>query len=99
MKVALLEALRQQPGDLGDATNSPKGRSVTARQKAALDSAFVGRLRHYPRGYATSKWGPFHSRQVVFSLVRAGLLKVSPTMRLATLTKRAREIYSDPTMN
>ncbi len=97
MKLASLEALRVQPGDAVAAPSSSKGRAVNARQKAALDAALAGRLQLYPRGYAASKLGPFHSRKVVLSLVRAGLMKVSTTMHFASATSRARDIHSNPT--
>lgn len=68
---------------------------MTEPQKMALEAALAGRLRLYPRGYAASKSGPFHSRQCVPALTRLSLMKVSTTMRFATATKYAREIHAD----
>ena len=68
---------------------------MTEPQKMALEAALTGRLRLYPRGYAASKSGPFHSRQCVLALTRLGLMKVSTTMRFATATKYAREIHAE----
>ncbi|WP_201456151.1 hypothetical protein [Bradyrhizobium macuxiense] len=67
---------------------------MSATQKAALQEALAGRLQLFPRGYASSKTGPFHSRRAVLGLVRAGLMSISATMRYAAATRRAREAYA-----
>ncbi|MFB9262804.1 hypothetical protein ACFFWD_06390 [Bradyrhizobium erythrophlei] len=93
MKDALQKLSRMAPRN---GTAGPrKRRPLSAAQKAALVAALAGRLQFYPRGYAASKTGPFHSRRAVLSLARAGLLSFSATMRYAAATARAREIYSD----
>ena len=69
-------------------------RRLSATQKVALREALAGRLQLYPRGYAASKTGPFHSRRAILGLVRAGLMSLSATARYAAVTKRAREIYA-----
>ena len=81
---------------LNDTAKPARRRRLSAKQKVALQSALAGRLQLYPRGYATSKIGPFHSRRAIFGLVRAGLMNLSATARYATVTKRAREIYAGP---
>ncbi|WP_454619678.1 hypothetical protein [Bradyrhizobium cenepequi] len=95
MKIAPQKTSRMQQGDMADRVRPSKHRSLSVRQKAVLDAALAGRLQLYPRGYAASKSGPFHSRRAVVSLVRAGLLTLSTTMRFATATARAREIHSE----
>ncbi|MGO4711738.1 hypothetical protein [Bradyrhizobium sp. 2TAF24] len=94
MTVVFQKPRRARPGDLANATGSPRSAAITARQQAALGAALAGRLRFYPRGYAASGSGPFYTQRTILSLTRAGLLKLSTTMRFATATKRAREIYS-----
>jgi hypothetical protein len=69
---------------------------LSGTQKATLYAALAGRLQLYPRGYAASKSGPFHSRRAVLGLARAGLISISATARYATATKRAREVYANP---
>jgi hypothetical protein len=78
---------------LAHVTGHPKGISITVRQQAALNAALAGRLRCYPRGYAVSGSGPFYTPRTILSLTRAGLLKLSTTMRFATATRRARDMY------
>ncbi|WP_225715227.1 hypothetical protein [Bradyrhizobium semiaridum] len=82
---------------LAEATKPLRRRRVSATQKLALQAALAGRLQLYPRGYAASKTGPFHSRRAILGLVRAGLMSLSATARYATVTKRARDIYGDAT--
>ena len=82
---------------LVDAAKPVRRRRVSATQKLALQAALAGRLTLYPRGYAASKTGPFHSRRAVLGLVRAGLMNLSATARYATASKRARDMYSSPT--
>lgn len=81
---------------LVEAAKPARRRRLSATQKVALHAALTGRLQLYPRGYATSKTGPFHSRRAILGLVRAGLMNLSATARYAAVTKRGREIYSDP---
>lgn len=83
-----------RPAGLAAATSPAKGQPMTPRQQAALNAALAGRLRLYPRGYAVSGSGPFYTQRTILSLTRAGLLKLSTTMRFATATKRARELYA-----
>ncbi|WP_426439312.1 hypothetical protein [Bradyrhizobium genosp. P] len=82
---------------LADAVTPVKRFRLSGTQKATLYAAFAGRLQLYPRGYAASKSGPFHSRRAVLGLARAGLVSISATARYATATKRARDAYADPT--
>ncbi|WP_407150029.1 hypothetical protein [Bradyrhizobium sp. ORS 86] len=79
---------------MGDTAKPAKRRRLSATQKAALHAALAGRLQLFPRGYATSKTGPFHSRRAVLGLARAGLINISATMRYASATRRAREMLS-----
>jgi len=96
MKGASEKLPHLRSGEATGAASHPRRRSMSASQKAALDDALVQRLRLYPRGYAASKSGPFHSRQAVLSLVRAGLLHVSSTMLFASVTERGRETARTP---
>ncbi|MGF6310283.1 hypothetical protein ABIB82_004387 [Bradyrhizobium sp. i1.8.4] len=80
---------------LAEAAKPARRRRLSGTQKLALQEALTGRLQLYPRGYAASKTGPFHSRRAILGLVRAGLMSLSATGRYAAVTKRAREIYSD----
>jgi len=84
MKVAPQQSSRGQPSDVVDAASPSKHSGMSARQKAVLDSAMAGRLQLYPRGYATSKSGPFHSRRTVLALAR-GLIVIrhDPLLALA----------------
>lgn len=93
MRVAPRKSSRTEPRSLGDSAKPAKRRRLSATQKAALHEALAGRLQLYPRGYAASKTGPFHSRRAVLGLARAGLIKISATMRYASATRRAREIF------
>jgi hypothetical protein len=68
---------------------------LSGTQRVALYAVLTGRLQLYPRGYAASKSGPFHSRRAVLGLARAGLINISATARYATATRRARDIYAD----
>jgi hypothetical protein len=97
MTVASTKSPRSEPRMLGDTATPSRRRRLSATQKKALHAALDDRLQLYPRGYATSKSGPFHPRRAVLGLVQAGLMNVSATMRYATATKRAREIFSAPT--
>ena len=82
---------------LAEAVKPARRRRLSATQKAALQAALAGRLQLFPRGYAASKNGPFHSRRAILGLVRAGLMSLSATARYAALTKRAKEMHSSPT--
>ncbi|MBR0794400.1 hypothetical protein JQ615_03255 [Bradyrhizobium jicamae] len=84
-----------EPSTLADAAKPLKRFRLSGTQRLALYAAFAGRLQLYPRGYAASKTGPFHSRRAVLGLARAGLMSISATARYAAATKRARELYSD----
>ncbi|MCA6109787.1 hypothetical protein [Bradyrhizobium cenepequi] len=97
MKIAPQKSSRIRQGDMAERASPPKRHSLSASQKAVLNAALAGRLQLYPRGYATSKSGPFHSRRAVASLARTGLLTLSTTMRFATATERGRKIYSEQT--
>lgn len=79
---------------LAEAAKPVRRRRLSATQKLALQAALDGRLQLYPRGYAASKTGPFHSRRAILGLVRAGLMSLSATARYAAVTRRARETYS-----
>ncbi len=79
---------------LVEAEKPARRRRLSATQKAALQEAFAGRLQLYPRGYAASKTGPFHSRRAILGLVRAGLMSLSATARYAAVTRRARELHA-----
>jgi len=96
MTIALRESLRTELRMLNDALKPARRRRLSATQKVALQVALAGRLQLYPRGYAASKTGPFHSRRAILGLVRAGLMNLSATARYAAVTKRAREIHSGP---
>ncbi|MCP2148381.1 hypothetical protein AB7M56_007578 [Bradyrhizobium elkanii] len=78
---------------LAEASRPARRRRLSATQKMALQEALAGRLQLYPRGYAASKTGPFHSRRAILGLVRAGLMSLSATARYAAVTRRAREMY------
>ena len=97
MRVAPRKLLRTAPPILADAATPVRRFRLSGTQKAALYAALAGRLQLYPRGYAASKSGPFHSRRAVLGLARAGLINISATARYATATKRAREVHADPT--
>lgn len=94
MSVAPRKLSRTEPRILGDTAKPLKRRRLSGTQKAALLAALTVRLQLYPRGYAASKTGPFHSRRAVLGLARAGLMNISATMRYATATKRAREMHA-----
>ena len=81
---------------LAEAEKPARRRRLSATQKLALQEALAGRLQLYPRGYAASKTGPFHSRRAILGLVRAGLMSLSATARYAAVTRRAREMYAAP---
>ncbi|WP_375785620.1 hypothetical protein ACE10Z_40195 [Bradyrhizobium sp. Pha-3] len=81
---------------LAEAEKPARRRRLSATQKLALQEALVGRLQLYPRGYAASKTGPFHSRRAILGLVRAGLMSLSATARYAAVTRRARDMYAAP---
>ncbi|OKO67631.1 hypothetical protein AC628_38485 [Bradyrhizobium sp. NAS96.2] len=81
---------------LAEAEKPARRRRLSATQKVALQEALTGRLQLYPRGYAASKTGPFHSRRAILGLVRAGLMSLSATARYAAVTKRARDTYAAP---
>src|SRR5882724_3128081 len=89
MTIALRESLRTELRMLNDALKPARRRRLSATQKVALQVALAGRLQLYPRGYAASKTGPFHSRRAILGLVRAGLMNLSATARYAAVTKRA----------
>lgn len=79
-----------------EAEKPARRRRLSATQKLALQEALAGRLQLYPRGYAASKTGPFHSRRAILGLVRAGLMSLSATARYAAVTRRARDMYAAP---
>ena len=81
---------------LAEAEKPARRRRLSATQKLALQEALAGRLQLYPRGYAASKTGPFHSRRAILGLVRAGLISLSATARDAAVTRRARDMYAAP---
>lgn len=97
-KLTMKAAPRKSPGIelrmLVEAEKPARRRRLSATQKAALQEAFGGRLQLYPRGYAASKTGPFHSRRAILGLVRAGLMSLSATARYAAVTRRARELHA-----
>ena len=95
MRGAPRKSSRIEPSILADAAKPSKRFRVSGTQRLALYAAFGGRLQLYPRGYAASKSGPFHSRRAVLGLARAGLMSISATARYAAATKRARELYAD----
>ncbi|WP_246801361.1 hypothetical protein [Bradyrhizobium genosp. L] len=96
MKAAPRKSSRIELRMLAEAAKPVRRRRLSATQKLALQAALDGRLQLYPRGYAASKTGPFHSRRAVLGLVRAGLMSLSATARYATVTKRARDSYAGP---
>jgi hypothetical protein len=94
MSAAPRKSSRTEPRMLGDTATPSKRRRLSATQKAALHAALSTRLQLYPRGYAASKSGPFHSRRAVLGLVHAGLMNLSATTRYATASKRARDLFA-----
>lgn len=94
MRAAPRKSSRIELHMLAEAEKPARRRRLSATQKVALREALAGRLQLYPRGYAASKTGPFHSRRAILGLVRAGLMSLSATARYAAVTKRAREIYA-----
>lgn len=96
-ELTMKAAPRKSPGIelrmLVEAERPARRRRLSATQKAALQEALAGRLQLYPRGYAASKTGPFHSRRAILGLVRAGLMSLSATARYAAVTRRARELH------
>ncbi|MGY3440947.1 MULTISPECIES: hypothetical protein [unclassified Bradyrhizobium] len=96
MKAAPRKSSRIELRMLAEAEKPARRRRLSATQKLALQEALAGRLQLYPRGYAASKTGPFHSRRAILGLVRAGLMSLSATARYAAVTRRAREIYAAP---
>jgi hypothetical protein len=99
MKAAPRTSSRIELRMLAEAAKPMKRRRLSATQKLALQAALDGRLQLYPRGYAASKTGPFHSRRAVLGLVRAGLMSLSATARYAAVTRRARDIYASPAVD
>lgn len=93
MKPAPRRASRIELRMLAEAEKPARRRRLSATQKLALQEALAGRLQLYPRGYAASKTGPFHSRRAILGLVRAGLMSLSATARYAAVTRRARDMY------
>jgi len=97
-ELTMKAAPRKSPGIelrmLVEAEKPVRRRRLSATQKAALQEALAGRLQLYPRGYAASKTGPFHSRRAILGLVRAGLMSLSATARYAAVTRRARELHA-----
>jgi hypothetical protein len=96
MSAAPRKSSRMELRMLAEAAKPARRRRLSATQKTALQAALAARLQLYPRGYAASKTGPFHSRRAILGLVRAGLMSLSATARYAALTKRAREAHSAP---
>ncbi|WP_235999905.1 hypothetical protein [Bradyrhizobium uaiense] len=96
MRAAPRKSARIELRMLAEAEKPARRRRLSATQKVALQEALVGRLQLYPRGYAASKTGPFHSRRAILGLVRAGLMSLSATARYAAVTKRARDTYAAP---
>jgi hypothetical protein len=94
MRAAPRKSSRIELRMLADAERPARRRRLSATQKVALQEALAGRLQLYPRGYAASKTGPFHSRRAILGLVRAGLMSLSATGRYAAVTRRARETYA-----
>ena len=89
-----IDWLRNADVQVVDSMGLSGGRLSDAQISALVDAA-NGRLCRYRRGYALTRFGPFHGNRTVKALERHGLLSVTGALPKAKLTANGRRALDE----